>query len=470
MPNEQQKSRFCDAKGRCNKPAEARAVAQALTGQVARVIFAKKERKHVRPLLPFNLSGLQQVASRCWGYGAKETLNIAQALYEKHKAITYPRTDSAYLPVDQLGEVPAVTAALAITFAQESFLGAIENADLTLRSKAWDDKKITAHHGMIPTASSVRLAEMSLPERHIFELIARHYVMQFYPDYVYDATTLGLVAVGNQLRASGRQAVTQGWKCLVQPDKEDDTDGPVPWIDEGGQVFIDKAEVAERKTKPPKPYTEGTLILAMTTIANLIEDPEAKAILQENDGIGTEATRGDIIQTLKDRKYVAIQKKAVRSTAKGQSLIAVLPDGLKDPVTTALMERLLGLVAGGELTLADYMAKQEQFVTALVKGAVADSAALVVPAPKRPVKACPECGKALRESTGKYGPFLGCSGFPACKYIAKKGGERPAAVPAEMTSEQCPKCQKPLLRRKSKKGFFLGCSGFPECRHIKFLS
>ena len=281
MPNEQQKSRFCDAEGRCINQAEAAQIAQALNGQSGRVAAAKKERKHVKPPLPFNLSGLQQVASKHWGFGAKETLNIAQALYEKHKAITYPRTDCSYLPEDQFGDVTAVTAALGQTYAGEGFLKAIEHADLSLRSKAWNDKGVTAHHGMIPTTSAVQLAAMSENERYVFDLIALHYVMQFYPDYVYDATTLDLAVAGNSLRASGRQAVKIGWKCLVQPDKEDDGDGPVPWIAEGGTVVVDNAVVAERQTKPPRPYTEGTLIHAMTTIASLIEDPQAKAILKE---------------------------------------------------------------------------------------------------------------------------------------------------------------------------------------------
>ena len=200
--------------------------------------------------------------------------------------------------------------------------------------------------------------------------------MQFYPDHVFDATTLDIAAVGSTLRASGRHVISLGWHRLepaAEPAEEDH--GPVPALNNGEAVHIRGASVRDKKTKPPARYTEGTLIRAMTNIASVIDDPDAKKVLKEQDGIGTEATRGDIIQTLKDRKFVEVRKKALHSTDTGRALIAAVAPELQNPVLTAGMERELSQVADGSMTLEAFMARMEQLVTALVGTAVAQGQA-----------------------------------------------------------------------------------------------
>ena len=471
VPNAEQREALCDSEGRCISRDSALRLAQELTGQAGLVSQSKKERKRIKPPLPFSLSGLQQVTSKRFGYGAKETLTLCQSLYETHKAITYPRTDCEFLPESQLEEVPAVMEGLKQTFSGENLSQAIAGADPALKSRAWNNKRITAHHGMIPVPIACELGRMNEKERTVFELIVTHYLMQFYPDHVFDATTLDIAAAGSSLRASGRQVVSQGWRRLepaaAQADQEH---APVPALKNGEAVRIRDARVRDKKTKPPARYTEGTLIRAMTNIASVIEDPDAKRVLKEQDGIGTEATRGDIIQTLKDRKFVEVRKKALHSTDTGRALIAAVAPELQNPVLTAGMERALSQVADGSMTLEAFMARMEQLVTALVGTAVAQGQAGNGKAPvgavaREPAKACPQCGKPMHSRQGKYGPFLGCSGYPECKHI-----ERPGKGPAPVkTDKACTQCGKPMLKRKGKKGFFLGCSGFPECRHIEFL-
>ena len=472
VPDAEQRERLCDDEGRCINRDSARQLAQALTGQEGTVSQSKKERKTVKPPLAFSLSSLQQVASKRFGLGAKDTLTVCQALYETHKAITYPRTDSEYLPETQFEEVPQVLEALGQTFSEGSLSEAVANADPSIRSRVWNDRKVTAHHGMIPVASRCNLGKMSDRERAVYELITVRYLMQFYPDHVFDATTLDIGAAGCTLRAAGRQVVRAGWRALETAAPETDEEhAPVPALEKGAAVQIEEARVVDKKTRPPARYTEGTLIRAMTNIASVIEDPETKKILKEQDGIGTEATRGDIIQTLKDRQYIEVKKKSLHATDTGRALIAEVAAELTDPVLTAMMERALSQVADGAMALESFMQRMEQVVATLVEraqGQIPAGPAGAGSAPEadagKPAGACPECGKPMQRRQGKYGAFLGCTGYPECRHIEKPGQSGQKAKPVR-TDQACPQCGKPLLKRKGKKGFFLGCSGFPECRY-----
>lgn len=482
IPNAAQKDALCDGEGRCIERTGAAAVAEVLKGGRGTVDDARRETQREKPPLPYSLSELQQVASKRWGCGAKETLEIVQSLYEKHKAVTYPRTDCRHLPQDQHAEAGAVISGLKATFSGEDSSRMFDGIDIELRSPAWNDSKVTAHHGMIPTARSARLESMSGSERNLFREIAVRYLMQFRPEHVYELTTLKIRVGDNLLQARGRKTVIAGWKALAVSSDEDKPAPAVPFIARGESVGIAEAEVADRKTRPPAPYTEGTLIRAMTRIAAEVEDPDIRAVLREHDGIGTEATRADIIQTLKSRGYVEARKKSLRSTIKGRDLVAALPKELKDPATTALMERMLTEVAEGKSTLEGFMDRQSRFVTGLVEAARrqsggaagAGSGQVAHRGPPsggpggaaddqgdEPLGSCPECGKRLRRRSGKFGPFVGCSGYPECGYIRKRQGG--SAKPARKTGRDCEKCGRAMVVRKGKRGPFLGCSGYPEC-------
>ncbi|QTR48401.1 DNA topoisomerase III [Thiothrix litoralis] len=435
-----------DPEGRCIDRALAQQVAIRCKNEQASVLRCDTERKRQNAPLPYDLSGLQVEASRRWGMSAKQVLDVAQALYETYKLTTYPRTDCGYLPRSQHADAAAVFQALVQTDRNLSPL--VTQADPSRKSKAWDDSKITAHHGIIPTAAKGSIERLSESEFFIYDLIRKRYLAQFFPAYEYDQTVIELDCQGYKFRASGRVDRVAGWKIayqepgddtLVKSDKDaktDETAQALPKLTVGDNVLVQDTETLQRQTKPPAPYTEGTLIQAMKGIAKQVENPKLKAILKENAGIGTEATRAAIIETLLTRKLLEREgkKKCLRVTAKGNALISMLPNAVKDPALTAAWEQALEAVANGEMLLEQFMEKQQTWLLKVLERAKAGAGgttpeALATefrPKPAQPStaqstdippesKICPLCGKAMVQRTSKYGAFWGCSGFPLCK-------------------------------------------------------
>ncbi|MDX9987472.1 DNA topoisomerase III [Thiothrix unzii] len=451
-----------DAEGRCLDSALAQQVVTTCQRQLANVLRCDTERKKQAAPLPYDLSGLQVEASRRWGLGAQQVLDIAQALYEKHKLTTYPRTDCGYLPVSQHAEAAGVFKALVAT--DNNIAGLVAQANHSIKGKVWDDGKITAHHGIIPTAATGSLEHLSEPELFLYDLIRRRYLAQFFPAHEYDQTVIELDCQGYTFRASGRVDRVAGWKTAYQePEAEADAENEkagtgneeaqtLPKLVAGDSVLMQDLKRITRQTKPPAPYTEGTLIQAMKGIAKLVENPKLKAILRENAGIGTEATRANIIETLLHRKLLERvgKKKQLRATPKGAALIAMLPDAVKDPALTAAWEQALESIASGEMTLMQFMDKQQNWLLKVLERAKsgvnipvqpesvavtggADAATMTTrgnassqqagaAAQDADGKACPVCGKPMLKRNGKYGDFWGCSGFPGCKTIVKVDG------------------------------------------------
>lgn len=494
VPDPDRLEKFCDSEGRCLDFECAVDVASALSGVAGKVTSSEKLPKREPPPLPYSLSQLQQLASSRYGYGAKQTLEIAQALYERHKAITYPRTDSGYLPEDQHAEAGTVLQGLGQTWSSscEAIVDAMRDADLTLKSPAWNDAKVTAHHGMIPTTQAVSLSAMSDEERNLFMEISFRYLLQFWPDHQYESTRLTIDAAGHCLKATGRQPVVMGWKELTAKKSQsrsgdaehDDEPGfsSVPFIPVAETVQISQADVLEKKTKPPAHYTEGTLIRAMTNIAQEVEDPDIRKLLRDHDGIGTEATRAGIIHMLQQRGYVETVKKKLRSTEMGRNLIAAVPMDVKDPASTALMERRLNEVETGKIALRDYLEEQARYVAGLVQAAKEGGSAIPrhrtapqndpasgVHDKSEALGVCPICGKPLLARRSKHGGFIGCAGYPECRFIKREAGrgsrdtgQKPKPILRD--DVQCPECGKPMVERNTAKGPFLGCSSFPGCR------
>ena len=468
VPNEQQLDAFCDSEGRCINRSAAEQAAEKIKGGAGLIVASQKTMKRENPPLLFSLSELQQTASKRWGYGAKETLEIAQALYEKHKAITYPRTDCGYLPEDQHADAKSVIAALKTSFAGEGKI--FDSVEPERKSSAWNDTKVTAHHGMIPTLKTQQTGSLTDPERNIFREIGLRYLMQFCPDHVFEQISLDIEAGGERLAAKGREIVTAGWKALMATQDGQKPPECVPLLAKGEAVVIEDAQVVDRQTKPPARFTEGTLIKAMTRIAAEVADSDMRAILREHDGIGTEATRAEIIQTLKNREYIQTRKKVLLSTKKGRELIAAIPGDLKDPATTALMERMLAEVAEGTVPLEAFLKRQGELVAKWVENAKNGTAVHGGPPPGRDGKTelgpCPKCGQELRKRRGKFGAFVGCSGYPKCGYIQKR--EKSASRQASgKTGKVCSVCGNAMIVRKGLRGKFLGCSAYPQCRHTE---
>ena len=415
-----------DSQGRLVDTAVADALVAAVKGKPGIIDAYKQEAKRQNQPLAFALSDITALASAKFGYSAEDVLNACQALYETHKLTSYPRTDCAYLPESQHADAPRVLEA--IKHVNPELVGLIDGADSRIKSKTWDDSKITAHHGIVPTMQKGSKAALSERERNIYDLIVRAYLAQFYPLHEYMQTTVGVEIAGENFAASGKVVTRNGWRDVYsQADEEaekdeDDDSGTLllPSMTQGDAVSCTDATRKDAKTKPPARFTEGTLIRAMENIHKFVSDAEHKKMLREGDGIGTSATRASIISELKRREFLAVQGKQIISTTLGRSVIDALPELVKSPVLTALYERMLKGVEQGTAALDAFIARQETFIRDQV--AKANSGAVTIAGGKdaamvSSLHKCMACGSGLsRRPSKKKGQFWwGCSNFPTCK-------------------------------------------------------
>jgi DNA topoisomerase-3 len=350
-----------DHAGRLVSRAHAAQIQAKTAGKPGSVTSASRDRKSEPPPLPYSLAELQVDAGKRLGLGPKETLDICQALYETHRLLTYPRSDCSYLPEGQHAQAIAVLAAVATNI--PPLVPAAGKADRSLRSRGWNDKKITAHHAIIPTTVARPGGELSSGERAVYELVARRYIAQFYPPFEFHETTLEIDIEGERFRASGRQLISEGWRTLIAPLPADDKPetveenpvGPLPMLDRGEPITCAEVTIADRCTTAPKRFTEATLIQAMTGIARYVQDPKIKQLLRETDGIGTPATQAAIIQTLFDRRFIEKRGRQVVSTEVGRALIQILPDVATRPDMTALWEAAMRRIASGHMPLGQFL-------------------------------------------------------------------------------------------------------------------
>lgn len=359
--------------GRCLQHGVAQAAADRLRIQKsAQVTSVQTEHVREPPPLPFDLGTLQQVCSQRLDLDVQETLRIAQALYETHKATTYPRTDCGYLPESMLAEVPQILAALVTT--DPTLAPLVNSLDRAQRSRAWNDREVTAHHGIIPTLEPTRLSAMSDKERAVYRLIRARYLAQFLPHYEYDRTIAQLTCAGESLKARGQQITARGWRVALTEDQatvENDESAArsqiLPPLTSGMRCTVEGIDLKTLKTAAPKPYTQGELIAAMKGIARFVSDPRLKQKLKDTAGIGTEATRAAIIEGLITRGYLLKKGRVLRALPAAFTLIGAIPAAVADPGTTALWEQALDLVAAGQMTTDDFVVRQSAWVAQLVQ-------------------------------------------------------------------------------------------------------
>ena len=473
-----------DDEGRCTNASTARAVAQQVIGQQGTITTATTTRENEAPPLPFDLSSLQQAASQRWGMGAKAVLDTAQTLYETHKALTYPRTDCRYLPMSQFTEANQVLAAL--TQSDNTYATLDTNADVHQRSRAWNDQKITAHHAIIPTSTPTDVSKMSNNERRLYDLVCRHYVAQFYPAYEYDKTVIEVEVCEQTFRTVGNVPQLEGWRCILArtntPPSSKNPDLPIITLNEATETI--KAQLETKQTNPPARYTEGTLIAAMKNIGKQISDPKLKRILRDTAGIGTEATRANIIETLLQRGFMQKEKKHLVSTSKGRSLIDILPGSIKNPATTALWEQGLDDIAQGLSELDNFILGQMKWIEGIllqIKQQSVSANAGFIGNDNPTVHPCPVCAKPLQRRHGKNGWFWGCPAYPDCKGSLPDQKGQPGTLKQRTNNrssskkgEICPSCQTgQLVQRTVKNGKntgkpFIGCTNFPKCNYFSW--
>lgn len=387
---------YLDEHGRNVSRPLAENVVQRASFQSATVKNISRNKKSRAAPLPYSLSSLQIDANKAFGFSAKQALDICQALYEQHNAITYPRSDSRYLPMGHFSQASQVLACVQNNLDQVDTGGplSIRENDASLfaslkpkqKSKAWNDSKVDAHHAIIPTQKS--LSRLSPQEAKIYRLICRNYVAQFLPSYVFYDSQVDIEIAAGKFVAKAKEIEQEGWKSLFmgkggavgkasvnggaksnsdQSDEDSDPNQTLPTLSKGQQLESLQAEVEEKHTSPPKHFTEATLLAAMTGIGAFVKDPALKKVLKETDGLGTEATRAGIIELLFKRGFMVRMGKTVKATETGKGLIEALPESTTLPDRTARWESILTAICEREAKYETLMTPLQEELAVLVQ-------------------------------------------------------------------------------------------------------
>ena len=417
-------------------------------------------------------SGLRRAGETFWAYpGCPEGRGFDE-LGEKGVLwleVEKGRTEAEFVPlcrrryqilsVDLTGQADPAAAVLAALSSRPGLEQIAGKADASLKSAAWNTGKVTAHHAIAPTGE-LPPDNLKPEERSLYFMIATAFCLQFHPPMRYEARKIVLNLADTRWEVTGRRMVDAGWTAFSK-DEDDDRqeEESLPPVEQGDAVTCRTVESVKKKTSPPSRFSEGTLIEAMANVHRFVGDAEAKATLRETRGIGTEATRAKVLETLKERGYLALDKKSIVSTPLGREIIDLTPPALKDPITTAEWESRLEAIAQGRETLDAFLAEQKKILPELLAPILGDG---------RPAFPCPDCGAALnrrrRKKDGSW--FWGCTAYPDCKVILPDENGKPGkARPKPALSEYaCPVCGKPLVKRSGAKGEFYGCSGYPGCK------
>lgn len=344
---------YQDEEGRLLHRSLADHVVKRITGQPAHVTSYNDKRESEPAPLPFSLSSLQIEAAKRYGLSAQNVLDICQKLYETHKLITYPRSDSRYLPEEHFAGRHAVINAIGV-HSPSLLPQPVVNTDI--RNRCWDDKKVDAHHAIIPTARSSKVT-LTDNEEKIYTLVARQYLMQFCPDAVFRKCTIELDIANGKFVAKARFLAEAGWRTLLgNKERDEENDGtPLPVVAKGDELLCEKGEVVERQTQPPRHFTDATLLSAMTGIARFVQDKDLKKILRATDGLGTEATRAGIIELLFKRGFLVKKGRYIHSSDAGRALIHSLPEMAARPDMTAHWESVLTQISEKQCRYQDFM-------------------------------------------------------------------------------------------------------------------
>ncbi|MBB1434300.1 DNA topoisomerase III [Pseudoalteromonas sp. SG43-6] len=333
-------------------------VIERINGQSGKVVKVIEDKKKQQAPLLFSLSALQILAAKAFGMSAKKTLDVCQQLYEKHKLITYPRSDCQYLPTEHLNDVQSVIKAISTVSSKSSNI--IKDADLSIKSRVWNDSKVGAHHAIIPTARNKATGSLSTDEQNIYELVARQYIAQFYPAFEFLDKQIHTEISAGLFISKQKDIVINGWKDLFptsvkNKEASEFSSINLPNVAVGELVQCLKGDLIERNTTPPKYFTDATLLGALTGISRFVTDAAIKKALRETDGLGTEATRAGIIELLFNREYLTKKGKEIHATEVGIKLITALPKQISQPDMTAMWESQLESISTKSMSYQSFI-------------------------------------------------------------------------------------------------------------------
>lgn len=422
----------------------------------------KKAKKTMAPGL-YDLTTLQREANLKYGFSAKETLNIMQRLYENHKVLTYPRTDSRYIGKDIVPTIKERLKACGIG-PYRKLAGALMNKPVQVNGSFVDDKRVSDHHAIIPTEQFVQLDHMTNEERKIYDMVVRRFLAVLYPASQYEQVTMEAKAAGETFAASGKVIKSLGWKEVYEGGADDDLedeaedekklkDQRLPEMKTGTRLKILKTSLNTGKTKPPARFTEATLLAAMENPVKFMEtrDKEAVKTLGETGGLGTVATRADIIEKLFHSFMMEKKGNEIHITSKAKQLLELVPEDLKKPELTADWEMKLSQIAKGRIRQGDFLHQIRDYTCEIVDEIKTGEGTFRHD--NLTNKVCPQCGKKLLAVNGKNSKMLVCQD--------RECGYRETI--SRTTNARCPKCHKRMeMYVKGKEETFVCQCGYKE--------
>ena len=422
----------------------------------------KKAKKTMAPGL-YDLTTLQREANLRYGFSAKETLNIMQRLYENHKVLTYPRTDSRYIGKDIVPTIKERLKACGIG-PYRKLAGALMNKPVQVNGSFVDDKRVSDHHAIIPTEQFVQLDHMTNEERKIYDMVVRRFLAVLYPASQYEQVTMEAKAAGETFAASGKVIKSMGWKEVYEGGADDDLedeaddekklkDQRLPEMKTGTRLKILKTSLNTGKTKPPARFTEATLLAAMENPVKFMEtrDKEAVKTLGETGGLGTVATRADIIEKLFHSFMMEKKGNEIHITSKAKQLLELVPEDLKKPELTADWEMKLSQIAKGRIRQGDFLHQIRDYTCEIVDEIKTGEGTFRHD--NLTNKVCPQCGKKLLAVNGKNSKMLVCQD--------RECGYRETI--SRTTNARCPKCHKRMeMYVKGKEETFVCQCGYKE--------
>ncbi|EEU7395030.1 DNA topoisomerase III [Campylobacter jejuni] len=451
-------------------------------------INLKIENKKEYPPLPYNLLVLQAECAKLFGFSPDKTLEITQNLREKHKAITYNRSDCQYLPETMFEQAPNILNIIKENLnSNDEIQALIASSDLTIKSKAFNDANISAHYGIIPTQNKIS-SQLTQDELVVYNLIAKRFIIQFFHPREYQTNTINLevnqrifTATQNKTTKSGFRSLWQNVDSEEEQENNENDINDLSILKNGDIAKCSLIQIEKKQTKPHPYYTMTTLLKDLNSVAKYVSDERIKKLLMEKDkdkkgesgGIGTPATRSNHIKTLIEREYIEVskdKKQIIKSTKKGRDLIKLSPKSLITPDMTALWFEQQKMIEISEL-------RREQFLEEITKEVISEIQRIdknqefkILDNENKPKIQCPQCNKGfLTKRKGKYGNFWGCSEYmEGCKAIYPDNKGTPnfeTKQASNDTTHKCPQCNKGFLQRiKSKNGnsWWWGCSEFKQ--------
>lgn len=433
------------------------AVLKAVRNQQAKIVDVKKAHKKAYAPHLYDLTELQRDANRIFGFSAKETLSIMQKLYEQYKVLTYPRTDSRFLSTDMVDTLKDRVAAVNVKpYARIAFK--LLQKPIQANKSFVDNSKVSDHHAIIPTEETVLLSSLSDKERKIYDLVVKRFLAVLSPAFEYEQVTVTAAIGSETFIAKGKTVLAQGWKEVYDNhfDDEEKSDGSeqvLPQVTQGEVIPILNVVQTKGETKPPEPFNEGTLLTAMENPASYMknESKDLIATIGKTGGLGTVATRADIIEKLFHSFLIEKKGKHIYITSKGKQLLELVPEGLKSPALTAEWEKKLEAIAKGTISKNVFMKEIRDYT----KSAVHEikNSTHKFKHDNVSTTRCPDCGKPMLEVNGKKGRMLVCQD--------RECGHR--KMLARVSNARCPNCHKKMELRGEGEGQIFACScGYRE--------